>query len=290
MIVSERRHFRRGDCRMLRHWRILLLGVPIALFALLLSSQRPFAQGDSATKASESTGNKQQKETWWERAADPIAIFTLGLVIIGGAQLAFFYWQLRFIRESLDDAKQAADSTTSAAAAATRQAKVAEDSLTKLERPYIFIFNISELETKEYVDDAGPTGDDLLSVTYSVANYGKIPAIIKYAQAGMTIGATPDSPNRLHEGHTLIAAPILAAGEVRQKIPEQYIWAGGSEFDQDGYVIPTIPPGSVLFLWIIVTYRGPFTDQHETRACWMYNESTGRFNGPWGTADYSGEK
>lgn len=226
---------------------------------------------------------KPEQKNWWN---DPVADFTLGLVFVGLFQAGLFYVQLRLIRESLEDAKQAADATTDAAAAATRQAKVAEDSLTKLERPYIFIFNLSPLSVDELEEGDGA----ILSVTYSVANYGKIPAIIKFAQATMAVGENPPFPDRLPESHTLIAAPILAAGEARHDIAQHLIWSEGTAFDEDGSIIPSIPEHKVLFLWIIITYRGPFTDQHETRACWIYNENTGRFNGPWGVAEYSGEK
>jgi hypothetical protein len=266
----------------------MLLGLAVfAMGSAFWSSQRSSAQGDSATKPDQARSNAQHEQTWWERASDPTAAFTLGLIIIGGAQLGLFYWQLRLIRDSLDDAKQAADAAAEAAAAATRQAKVAEDSLNKLERPYIFIFNLSRLDVDEMDEDADGV---LLSVTYSVANYGKIPAIIKYAQAILAVGEEPPLPDRLPESRTLVAAPIFAAGEARHEIAQRYVWLGGSEFDEDGATIPSIPTGSVLFLWIIITYRGPFTDQHETRACWIYNENTGRFNGPWGTQEYSGEK
>jgi len=45
-----------------------------------------------------------------------------------------------------------------------------------------------------------------------------------------------------------------------------------------------------LFFWVILCYRGPFTDQHETRMCWRYDEATNRFTGPFGGAEFSGEK
>ena len=265
----------------------MLLAVAIFLLgAIFWSSQSPTSQPDSPIKANNASNQQKQEEGWWERARDPIAIFTFCLVAVGAVQIGFFYRQLRLIRISLDDTKQAADATTAAAAAATRQAKVAEDSLIKLERPYLFIFKVSELEVDEMDEETGL----LLSVTYSVANYGKIPAIIKYAQAILAIGTDPPLPDRLPDSHSLIASPIFAASEVRHEIAARYVWIGGSEFDEYGGIIPSIPDGKTLFLWVIVTYRGPFTDQHETRVCWIYNESTGQFVGPWGGPEYSGQK
>ncbi len=62
-------------------------------------SQGPGKPGDPGSK-------NEQQEPWWQRAAtDPIAVFTLGLVLVGAFQVGLFYVQLKLIRESLDDAK-----------------------------------------------------------------------------------------------------------------------------------------------------------------------------------------
>jgi hypothetical protein len=182
------------------------------------------------------------------------------------------------LQEQMNIARQNAD-------AAGQQARTAEAALTQLERPYLFIFNVSRLKVDTLTEEG-----IILTVTYSVANYGKIPAIIKYAQAILAVGIDPPLPSLLPDNHTLRATPIFAAGEARHEIEAGYVWLGGSEFDEDGDTIPSIPDGSTLYLWVIITYRGPFTDQHETRACWIYNEITGRFIGPWGGPEYSGQK
>lgn len=192
-------------------------------------------------------------------------------------------------REQLDITNRATNAAVMSAQAGTRQAHVAEAALAQLERPYLFVFDISDLEADDYIDEAGPTGNLLLSVTYSVANYGKIPAIIKYAQAILGAGIEPPMPERLYDGHTLVAAPIFAAGERRDKVAQHHVWDGESGNDENGQTVPTLKNGESLFLWIILTYRGPFTDQHETRACWLYNESTGRFI-PHGGPDHTGQK
>jgi hypothetical protein len=91
--------------------------------------------------------------TWSDHGViDATAFFTLALVVVGSIQLGLFLWQLRLIRKSLIDAQESADAAAKAAEAATRQARVAEDSLTKLERPYLFVFNLSPLEVDEIED------------------------------------------------------------------------------------------------------------------------------------------
>ena len=109
----------------------------------------------------------------------------------------------------------AANAAGEAARAATRQAKVAEDTLVKRERPYIFIYNVSALledtETNEFY------------VSYSVSNFGNIPAIIEGAWIGFEFsnaGAPPSPPlqrlRRLEKQLALIVpewsmAPVVEA-------------------------------------------------------------------------------
>ena len=60
------------------------------------------SQGPEKTNGSES--NNEQQEPWWQRAAtDPIAVFTLCLVLVGAFQVGLFYVQLKIIRDSLID-------------------------------------------------------------------------------------------------------------------------------------------------------------------------------------------
>jgi hypothetical protein len=217
---------------------------------------------------------------------DPTALFTLGLVIVGSVQVGLFIWQLRLIRESLRDTEEAARVGGIAAAAATKQARIAEDNLAKLERPYIFVFNVSTLDCKE-IEDIEETGH-LLKITFSVANYGKIPAIIKCAQVDLNAGPEPASPPPVNAHHNLAASPILAAGEVRHNLEEWLKWDGEVWNDEYNDFFPELGNDG-LFFWVIINYRGPFSDQHETRACWRYNQRANRFIG-LDDQKFSGEK
>jgi len=266
----------------------------VAIFAMgfvFAASQYPATSTDNprGNKTSNEKEKSGQSERTWITSDNLLALFTLGLVIVGGIQLRFFYVQLRLISQSLADAKEAAEGTTAAAKAATRQAKIAEDSLAKLERPYLFIFNVGRLKTEKLEDpEAEGSGDDiLLSVTYSVANYGKIPAIIKHAQAGLSVAVNPISPNRLPYSHTLIVSPIFASGETRHKMVERFTWNGAYGNGEYEEIVPDFGKDNTLFFWIIIGYRGPFTDGHEIRMCWRYDEATGRFIGPHGDETYS---
>jgi hypothetical protein len=224
---------------------------------------------------------------WKWGDADPGATFaTLLLVIIGAAQAGLFLWQLGLMRKGMLDAQKAADAAKEAANAAVRQAKVAEQSFAKLERPYLYITDVSSFK----VDDKSSAEDPAIYVTYTVANYGKTPAIIKHAQGvchglDYRIANSPDFPLAFDYDHPLIAAPILKAGEVRERIREDGA-ANSVEFNFNdlAFIDETLdkaaPVNNVyqdVYLWIILTYRGPFTDHHEISACWRWEEGTRRF-------------
>lgn len=87
---------------------------------------------------------------WKWGEADPGAMFaTLLLAIIGTVPAVLFLWQLGLMRKGMLDAQKAADAATEAAAAAVRQAKVAEQSFAKLERPYLYITDVSSFKIVE---------------------------------------------------------------------------------------------------------------------------------------------
>jgi hypothetical protein len=96
-----------------------------------------------------------------------------------------------------------ASSTQVAAKAANDAAEIAQRSLTDLERPYIFIFGVRQI--RHVVDDEW-------YVEFTVANYGKMPAIIEGAWIDFVTDneGKPPSPTLLEEGHTLLASPNLS--------------------------------------------------------------------------------
>jgi hypothetical protein len=216
---------------------------------------------------------------WRWSTHDPVAAFT-AVLAISTIGLWIVTWR--------SGVRQSADMQASIAAA-QKSAELAEHALTKLERPYIFISDVGRLETEIIEDQMEDYGEALLSIEYSVANYGKIPAIVVDARASLHVSASPRDPDHLPRSHPLVVSPIFAAGEARQKLTERLVW-GDHGYDEDGSTIPILGDDRSLFFWIIITYRGPFTDGHETRACWRYHESTGRFVAAHGGADYNSEK
>src|SRR5580693_4199911 len=99
---------------------IALLGCLILVWTDGHSSEysRLSANEPRTAAASDARNKNEQEEHWWQSA---IAIFTLGLVFVGAAQLVLFYVQLKLIREGLAGTKEAADAAQGAARAAEKQ-------------------------------------------------------------------------------------------------------------------------------------------------------------------------
>jgi hypothetical protein len=181
------------------------------------------------------------------------------------------------------------------AEASAEHARIAGAALTQLERPYVFIFGVRVIKRDAQSRD--------FFVEYTVANYGKMPAIIEAPHIGFDISerAEPPIPPLLYDGHNLMASPILEAGEQRKKIRAYFpsgmvgpdiiarietISAADVEPNASLYghhsppteeppevVVPTftIPEGFDIFFRAVIRYRGPFTAGHETGAVWLYN-------------------
>jgi hypothetical protein len=129
------------------------------------------AQNEGADKAYSTSNNHVEREYWWE--GDPVADFTLGLVIVGLLQVGLFYVQLRFIRESLDDAKIAADAAKESADTAKIQAETAQATLQTMQdtaerqlRAYVFIENAWYR----------PSGSGPYKISFRIKNFGLTPA------------------------------------------------------------------------------------------------------------------
>jgi hypothetical protein len=171
---------------------------------------------------------------------------------------------------------------------ADRSATAAERALTELERPYIYISNVGRLEAAEIEEGSEFDGDAILSVPYSTANYGKIPAIITQVDASLGVFEIPRIPDRVPDNHAFVVSPILVFGEPRDDLRENLVWNSWGN-DEVQNIVPNLGEGQSLFFRIIIRYRGPFTAGHETSACWRYNESTGRMI-EYGRPEFTYEK
>ena len=74
-----------------------------------------------------------------------LAFATAFLFAAAVGQVFLFFWQSRLIGESLRDAKIAAEAAKESADATKIQAMVARDTLTKVQRPYVFVFGVNKI-------------------------------------------------------------------------------------------------------------------------------------------------
>ena len=130
------------------------------------------AEPKAQNRANNSTDQAQTKPPadWWGIAIGGGTLFVLGLQLIAfGVQACYMRRSTNEMRRTTHATIRAARAAQKSANAASPQAKIAEAAFIQLERPYIFIFDVKEFhldgETSEFF------------VEYSVANYGKMPAI-----------------------------------------------------------------------------------------------------------------
>jgi hypothetical protein len=265
----------------MRRFRIpeIFLGcfLTVAVFAAgmtIESARNQPSQPNTTTQSASSNQDHKEESTvrnWIFH--DAAGFFTAWLVMVGFAQAGLFLWQLRYMGKGMKDATIAARAAQRSAVATIAQAKVARDSAIKLQRPYIFVFGVSELlaTTTEFY------------VNYTVANYGAIPAILEDVFVGFIFSdrGALDVPSRIWDDHDLSIGPIFEASEKRGPLAEfvpNGIATGGSIVVPDGSggferarTLPDwdVPPGSDIFFRVVIRYRGPFSSGHETSATWL---------------------
>jgi hypothetical protein len=119
-------------------------------------------QDEPHTKSADPiSANHRPSESWGQWATtDPLAAFTLGLMLIAGAQAIMFFVQLRYMNEGLHDAS-----------IATRAAQLSADAAVAGNRPWLRI--VTELDGPLIF---GPK-DVSLKTIISVENVGRSPAV-----------------------------------------------------------------------------------------------------------------
>jgi hypothetical protein len=159
----------------------------------------------------------------------------------------------------IEDTQKALDIGRQSADAAEKAASVAERSLTALERPYIFVSDVTELIVMNGVP----------FVNYSVANFGKLPATIQNVCAAIsaTTEGFPEVPLRVSDTDPLLLIPVVAAGEKREKL---FFDEGPNDIPFNTFENDT---NDELFFQIVISYRGPFTKGHVSSFCWKLSVS-----------------
>jgi hypothetical protein len=179
-----------------------------------------------------------------------LAILTGGLVFVSAGQ-GFFLLR----------ADKTARITADAAQAQTHN-------FTKLERPYVYVFNPKGLKLEDY------TEDPYHYFEYEVANYGKTPATIEAVLVGISVGKLPAEPYEVGGWHNLLQTPIMIPDEKRTElrvhISELIAITEYADEDTAPTPVPELSGDDEFYFRVVITYRGPFSRSHETSACWRW--------------------
>jgi hypothetical protein len=247
----------------------------IALFACFvlwcgwqskLSSQQPLppTQTQSANNRSEEKKHSQDNEGLWDWLThDAAGFFAAWLVIIGGSQLALFYVQLKIIRESLTDAKIAADAAKESADATKASVDLSRQTAERQLRAYVYIDGGSFDYSGAY---------DSFRGTLCLKNYGQTPAYDQEVHASVRVFPV-DAPvfNFTKSGRPSAKSTIGPGGESNIR---RTVRSSGNEFDE------VIDRKKAVFMWGFVTYRDAF-DQTQTLEFRCVSARTRESNNVW---------
>jgi hypothetical protein len=135
----------------------LILLIPAAsLFSYLAPHEKHFSHRQYSNK--EATSNSNDTLVAWS---------TVGLVVVGIAQASLFLWQLKLIRQSSADTKEAARAAGDSAKAARDSVELARKTTERELRAYVMVDNAV------FVQPDGPDGRTYIHVT--LKNFGRTP-------------------------------------------------------------------------------------------------------------------
>jgi hypothetical protein len=247
----------------------ILVGVflTLAVFAMgvVFSSKYPSqtTQTDSSEKTNGDTAKKEPPKPFWQSAAaDPVAAFTLGLLIVGIFQAGFFFVQLHLIRESLTDAKIAADAAKRAAKATEDAVKLSRDTTQRQLRAYVVAKADGNVGIKKI---NGSENAVMVTVQIAIKNTGQTPA---HDLRVISKTELLRHPIVLPFNLTLVSGPdpsasVLGAGE-----PIGSESSPSEPFDGNAMLCATEPESRArIYTWGTITYRDVFGCNHWTNFC-----------------------
>ena len=183
------------------------------------------------------------------------------LFVVGAVQAGLFLVQLKFIRESLGDAKKAADAAKEAADAA----KVSADHIPRVERAYLFLALTIKHDLREY---SASTNKTRSTIKFNFHNHGRTPAIIKELHSMAKYWPGQQWPAMTDAG--------------RQTVQTGVVVSGNSTISEDDYAIQfsltkqerelaAAGKGRILF-WGKIVYSDVFGDSREAGWCRQFYE------------------
>ena len=182
-----------------------------------------------------------------------IAVVAFIALIIAAVQAIFFFEQLQFIRQSLDDTKLAADAARRAADHAEASVLLARETAKRQLRAYVMV------DAAEPLEEAGiPQWPQAASYRFVIKNLGQTPA----AEVMVRVLSTflPSPPQELPRPDVSPNASSTVIGP-----------GGGVDINTvprtlgEGQLTAARAGTHSIFLVGLITYKDVFGDSHETR-------------------------
>jgi hypothetical protein len=193
-----------------------------------------------------------------EETDEALARYTLWLAVLTGCLVLVSAGQGYFLLR----ADRTARMTAEAAQAQTHN-------FTKLERPYIYVFNAKGLELESNREDP------FYFVKYQIANYGKTPATIDGVFVGISVGSLPEPLHQVGAWHELHVSPIMTPDQTRMgltvAVPETVAIGEYADEDTPPIPVPDLADDQDFFFRVLIKYHGPFSRGHETSVCWRWD-------------------
>jgi hypothetical protein len=239
----------------------IFLGVflTVAIFAMGImfdSSHRPPAEQQIAAGAiNENASHPPDGGIWNWVTHDAAGFFTLWLVIVGGAQIGLFYWQLRLIRIAADDAKKAGISAERAATATENAVDLSRKTAERQLRAYVL------MKTTSFHRPDTEDGDNREWPIHLVfQNSGQTPAYAVAIKAESYLGLRKpiDSIFSLSEAAQISPPSIMAPGA------RHTMRLGGIEPGHASY-LRALKTEQYCYVWGRLDYIDTFGRKHFTK-------------------------
>jgi hypothetical protein len=249
------------------------LAIAVFSMGMLFSSEHPapITAPLNTEEAHNSLETKDgTKSSWRGVATDPIAALTLGLVLVGLFQAGLFYVQLKLIRESLTDAKMAANAAKDGAKAARDSADTSKVAMVASERAYVHFTGCRYISHRAH--DESPVFWRLRPIWI---NSGNTPTrgLFVYAHYELLDEPLPSDYEFIPAQHDPILSTIYPDGKLES-----------AARDIDGTDLVEVKEGrKYLYVWGVAKYRDVFagTPERVTKFCVMATNIAGNPTLPW---------
>lgn len=222
------------------------------LFERSKQSSRPAQSISKQETASE--GSKAQNpdadltgSTWLTK--DAAGFFTFGLVIIGIGQAILFWFQLRYMRQGMDDATMAAKAAAISADTAREQVALTKIGIVDLERAYIAV-GPTQIFRRPTTVMGAPSGRRETAVKLLIHNTGRTSATIVTVYGEFSRNA-PAGDVPIYENGSSIETDLSIAIGAESILPLDFA---------DPYLEPQ-------YFWGYIEYIDIFREKRTSRFC-----------------------